>query len=686
MYRLTDPIHLVKGVGPSTVDYFHRSNINTILDLLLWIPLRYEDRTQKASIAQIKNSPPLQEFINVHGTIVRSSQFFYKGKSIQEATLVDESEEKITAMWFNQTYLLKKLTVGKTFLFSGKLAQKGKKVFLTQPTIEDLNNNSAHSQRLVPIYSTIEGIPPRKLRTLMKQVIDDLDISSIDSVSQFFSSHKELEISPLNSALKIIHFPEEETSVAKAYNRLALQELIELITYSQHIKERWKENKLALKLSQVKKGIDFFIPENLPFSLTLSQIKVLKEIFTDISTETPMNRLLVGDVGSGKTIVAGIAMAATVRSGCHACLIAPTQLVAQQHFETLQKFFPNIQSVLITSSQQRIDKTFQTSQNIPSFFIGTHSILNIFSKEHDTKIGLVVFDEQHRFGVAQRAQVDQLKISPHILTMTATPIPRSLMLTIFSHLSFSQLTELPSNRIPTKTKIVAITKKQIMLDWLKQKMTDNKHQFLTLYVCPFIDPSNSEAMENVASVKNIYDELRKNPIAKDINISILHGKLNKKDKQAVVNQLFHGEIDLLVTTPIVEVGIDLPQASAIIIENPERFGLASLHQLRGRVGRAGQQGYCFLLTKNILQRSTRLEKFASILRGDKLAELDLSERGAGDLFGVQQHGFDQLRFANWENLQLIQAAKEFTELSNLKMNESELFLKLNRLEHNISPN
>jgi ATP-dependent DNA helicase RecG len=392
------------------------------------------------------------------------------------------------------------------------------------------------------------------------------------------------------------------------------------------------------------------VPKNLPFELTNAQNRSIDEILADCSHNTPMNRLLIGDVGSGKTVVAGCVGAAFLANGWSAAIIAPTKILANQHAQSMRKMFPDMPIELISGNKKLSD-----IHDKPQFYIGTHKLIN---RLEQLKPGLIVYDEQHRFGVDHRSASINLAYTPHILTMTATPIPRSLMLTIFAHLQVSHLDELPPGRKTVKTWYTPRSKRVAGYQWVAQQLQENGGQ--AIVVCPFIDPSDHDAFDKVAATSQIFDELTILNQEEKLNlrIGLLHGRQKPKQQSEIIEQLYDKKIDLLVTTPIVEVGVDLPSASIIVIESAERFGLASLHQLRGRVGRAGQQGYCVLFSSNDNPTiKSRLEQFGQINNGKELAELDLERRGSGDLFGTSQSGFDQLRFGSWADSELIGLAQ-----------------------------
>ena len=632
MYSLTGRLTNIAGVGPNVADKLALKNIHTIQDLLLWVPLHYEDRSeQKLIMDLVKN-----ELVTIQAEVTAVSNQYKGRRSMQRATVRDSSGP-LKLIWFNSPYIKDTLKKGQSYFFSGKLNDRG---MMSQPKVEKISNDTTHTNRLVPVYSSVPEIKPGNLRRYLKEVTNQLDPVP-DQLAEKFN------LLSLNETFKHLHFPDDQDLTIKARERLAIEELLGLMQHSWQIKQQWQDDASAHLIEVDQKNS---VP-NLPFTLTNAQQRSLKEILADIQSNTPMNRLLLGDVGSGKTVVAGVAVAHALRNNHHAAFVAPTQILAEQHLETLTQLFPEINLQLLTA------KTKFTLSDKPTLYLGTHAVIN---KLQQIKPALVIYDEQHRFGVEQRSQISKLTFKPHVLTMSATPIPRSLMLTIFSHLELSLIDEMPEGRKPVKTWLVTEKKRTDSYHWIKQQLQESGGQVLV--VCPFIDPSDYEALANVKSTTETFAEIK--PHFPDQKVELLHGRLPQKQKDKVTQALFDQKIDVLVTTPIVEVGIDLPAASIIIIESSERFGLASLHQLRGRVGRTGQQAYCLLFPSS---RSTvisqRLDFFTKNNDGTKLAEFDLQNRGAGDLFGTDQHGFDQLQFANWTNLELIATARKiFDEL------------------------
>ena len=651
MYSLTTPLETIKGIGPKLFEKLSEQGFFTLKDLLLFLPLRYSDRSEITKITNLE-----QNKLVTFKAKLKSINGFYRNRRRMDTAVVEDDTGQIKLMWFNNKFSSKSLKKGETYMISGKLNDRGT---ITQPTMELDKDDAIHTGRLVPLYSNKIDIQQGKLRRILHHITTQLKSSS--RIEAKFSKK-------IVSAIIQLHFPESEKLIIKALEKLALEELLSLIKTSEEIKTHWKNLKSAEAITPSKPQI----PNSIPFELTDAQKRSVQEILTDMQSFTPMNRVLIGDVGSGKTVVAGIAARQVLNCGHQVAFVAPTKILAQQHYATLQKLFPEMKIKLVLGgTKKQKSKSSTKKQIVPKLYLGTHAVIN---KLDDINPGLVIYDEQHRFGVKQRSAggqngnattkpVNTNKKTPHTLTMSATPIPRSLMLTIFSHLKVSYIDEMPAGRKTTKTWIVPEKKREFSYEWIRKELTLKQENQtnqtasvtpskLAIIVCPFIDPSDHGAFENVASVKKTYENVKKYFANKtNLKIGLLHGRMEKEEQEKIINKLYKNKIDILVTTPIVEVGVDLPTASVIIIESADRFGMASLHQLRGRVGRAGQQGYCLLFSesKSSLAKK-RLKQFSQETNGLKLAELDLKNRGSGDIFGITQSGFSQLKFADYQPL------------------------------------
>lgn len=719
MYSLETPIETIEGIGPKLLEKFAEKNIRTFKDLLLFLPLRYSDRSE---IIQIKDLE-IGKLVSFTAQVSAIKSFYKNRRKIDSATATDSSG-KVKLMWFNNKFISQTVKPNTTYMISGKLNERGT---IIQPTLEKISESvsvkideinqlnttefeqaqletqleTIHTGRLVPIYSSTLAVQQGTLRRILKKALSKYQLSKRDSFENTdILLHYAKNVLPIKEALNQLHFPDSEESIIKARERLALEELLSLIRTSEQIKIYWKELHTSEKIAITQPEI----PDSVPFELTAAQKRCVSEILADISTTTPMNRVLIGDVGSGKTVVAGIAAYHTIKSGESVALVAPTKILAEQHFQTLQKIFPDLEIELVTGKTSKTKSKKKTAKKskiaehddlighnfhpTPKFYVGTHALIN---KIDAITPGLIIYDEQHRFGVTQRSESAKLQNIPHTLTMSATPIPRSLMLTIFSHLKVSTIDELPKGRIPTKTWIVPEEKRAGAYAWIANELstrhavsfTTNKELThtkkskkntntvpakLALVICPFIDPSNHEAFENVANVKETFEKIKNefSQLSKmhdqKFTVGLLHGRMKPAEQNKIIADLYDKKIDILVTTPIVEVGVDLPTASIIVIEASERFGMASLHQLRGRVGRAGQQGYCLLFSDSKSKNAQkRLENFSRETNGLKLAEQDLQSRGSGDIFGTQQSGLSNLKYASWTNLELIAQAKQVYE-------------------------
>lgn len=629
--NLTDSVTSIPGVGSIMAGKLERLEIRSIFDLLYHLPFRYEDRRLISLARQVQ----VGESVVVVGIISAVQNIFTKNKKrLQTATITDASG-KLAVIWFNQTYLARAIVPGSQVALFGKVEFFNAKPALISPEFEILSDNaeSIHLRRLVPIYPSTEGLTSKWLRTKIYGLLQS-------SLPQEIIPEEQLV--PWKQALTNMHFPHNLEDVDSARQRLAFDELLLLQLGALKRRQEWQKivTTHALQIDEGK--IKDFIAK-LPFSLTASQIAAYAEILADLTSKVPMNRLLEGDVGSGKTVVAAIAAYATSLNSLQTLVMAPTQILATQHFNTLQSLFAplNIKIGLVTG---------QKKDAVGQIIVGTHALLSDSLKLD--KVGLIVIDEQHRFGVAQRALVASKTRSPHILTMTATPIPRTIALTMYADLQLSQLTELPSGRLPIKTWVIPESKREAAYEWIKDQITQKNAQVFV--VCPFIDES-----ETLTTVKAATVEFKKlQSVFSKQKLALLHGKMKSAEKDGIIAKFKTEDIDMLVSTPVVEVGMDIPGATIMLIEAADRFGLAALHQLRGRVGRNDKQAYCLLFADQNTSRLKFMEQYQS---GLELAETDLRLRGAGDIFGTSQHGSHHFKVATYQDFDQIAAAREMAQ-------------------------
>jgi ATP-dependent DNA helicase RecG len=648
---LTTPISKIPNIGPTYKKRLEKLNIATIGDLLTHIPHRYVDYRLSSDIGKVQPG----EVVTVKGKVdFIKNQYTRFGKKIQLAEISDKTG-KIKIIWFNQPFLIMNIRKGDTLSLSGKADWFGNGLALISPEYEKMDERgiSIHTGRLIPIYPETAGVSSKWIRGKIFYLLRSLNLHFDDTLPK--NELNKLNLIELNKAFSLVHYPEDLKDADIARERLAFDELLLVHLKGFYRKDTWEKNEVSHKIKLDKKEIARFIG-SLPFTLTKSQEKSIEEILKDLSSENPMNRLLEGDVGSGKTVVAATACFLTFLNGYQSVFMAPTQILAHQHFETLNMLFSSfkIRVKLITGAGERGD--LGTSD----IYIGTHALIHrVIEKK---QVALVVIDEQHRFGVEQRAhlinKVGNKYRSPHVLTMTATPIPRTVALTLYGDLDLSILSEMPKGRIPVTTWVVPPVKRDSAYEWIDQKIKSQKIQ--AFIICPLIEESQVETMKEVRAVTKELDRLKL--VFKDLKLGLLHGRLKAKEKEETLTDFKKGKIDILVSTPVVEVGIDVPNATIMLIEDADRFGLAQLHQLIGRVGRGDKKSYCLLFTnirsKTVLGRLTALTKSYS---GFELAEMDLKFRGPGEIFGTKQHGFFDLKIANWQDEILIQKSKKFAD-------------------------
>jgi len=644
--QLTDKIETLPYVGENSAQKLHKLGIFTIEDLLNHIPHRFLDYTNTVDIKDLE----MGKESTVAGQITSTSSFRTKtGKVMQTAKIADETGS-LQAIWVNQPFLLRMLKEGMTIQLFGKLGFWGRQRAFIFPKFEITSSQQSPNGKLIPIYPETEGITSK---WLSKRALDAL--SKIQKIDDFFDDNQleSLSLVDLHTSLQYIHDPEDISNWQKGVDRLAFNELLLLQLQNAFERIEWQDNNQALKLPIQPDQTQLFI-EKLPFELTDSQLQSIKELSKDFERTHPMNRLLQGDVGAGKTVIAAFGLFASFIHGYQSVLMAPTQVLATQHYETLSTLLNNF-NMRVSLYTGSVEKSGLGKDDV---IIGTHALLH--RPQLFEKAAVVVIDEQHRFGVRQRAKIlENTKTdthTPHILSMTATPIPRTITLTLYGDLDISLLDTLPKGRKPVKTWVVPKSKRKAAYSWIEKEIDEKGIQ--AFVVCPFIEESDKDELRQVKAATVEYENWKK--IMPTKNIALLHGKLKPEEKDQVLQDFKEKKYDILVTTPVVEVGIDVPNATIMMIEAADRFGLAQLHQLRGRVGRSDLQSYCLLFTETKSADSKkRLKLMEEHNNGQKLAELDLELRGPGEIFGVRQSGLPELKIANWNDFALIKKTRKF---------------------------
>lgn len=658
------PVSAIPKVGPKYKALFEKLEIYTIEDLLYHFPYRYDDFSKRVSVNEIV----MGETITVEGILGDIKNVFTKyGKRLTTAKLVD-STGTLNVVWFNSHYLKKTLLPNMHYSLSGKIGTFSGKKTLVAPSYEKLGENNLETARLVPIYPETNGISSKYIRSKLNYLLTNsilLDEFLPDDLIQ-----KE-NFKSIKDSLNNIHFPKSFTDVENAKKRFAFEELfIELLNVELR-KKQWEKNLNApvLNFLLYQDKVDEFINE-LPFKLTQTQKESIDQIINNLKQNHPMNRLLEGDVGTGKTIVAIVASYLAYLNGYNTLYMAPTEILAKQHYETYKKFLEkfDVEIHLMTGSK----KTKTKEDKGPHINIGTHALL--FEQEHQN-IGLVIIDEQHRFGVEQRTKlinINKEEITPHLLTMTATPIPRTLALTLYGDLEISVLDAPPNKEKKITTKVITEKNREKTFEHIAKSGEQ------TFIVCPFILESSHENFENVKAATAEYEKLKKG-VFKNLKVDLLHGKLKPAEKLEVVEKFEKGETQVLVSTPVIEVGIDIPDATIMVIESAERYGLASLHQLRGRVGRGEKPGFCFLFPSTYSKSSfERLKNLEKVHDGLELAEIDMKLRGHGDIYGTMQHGFKKFKVASLSDVKMLEKAKSYAQLYSKKVsNFPNLQIRLN---------
>lgn len=632
---LESPVSSVGLVGPAYAKRLEKLAVQTVKDLLFHVPFRYDDFSKVSKTTDLHEG----DTVTVQGKVLEIKNIFTRRGFILQKAIVQDDSGTVEALWFNQRFLTSAIHGGDLVSLSGKVKNHhleapdyevvskkedffSKEVFLLKPTI--------HTGRLVPVYPETAGVSSKWLRSRIHAVLGQIAVTDFLPDSTMMAE---------NEALQKIHFPDSLEQASMARQRLAFDELLISQLEAKMRRKQWQAKTVGnkFKIVEIRKKLGEFV-KKLPFELTQAQKTAIDEIYKDLSRDTPMNRLLQGDVGSGKTVVAALAMLAAYLNGYQSVLMAPTEILANQHYATLAK--------LLKPLKIGVGIATGSTKNFSGYdvVVGTHALLS--DKLNFEKLGLVVIDEQHRFGVEQRAKITAKGINPHVLTMTATPIPRTIALTLYGDLDVSVLDEMPLGRKLIKTWVVPSGKRPDAYRWIESQKTQ------TFVICPLIDQSESETLIEVKAAKKEFDHLS-HDIFPQLKLGLIHGRLKSKEKDTVLAAFRAKKLDVLVATPVVEVGIDIPSATIMVIEAADRFGLAQLHQLRGRVGRGDKQSYCLLFT-DVETAVTRLRYLEKLHDGLQLAETDLRFRGPGQRFGTAQHGKWDLKIADFSDLNLVE--------------------------------
>jgi len=663
----------IRGIQTRFLPKLKRLGIETVRDLLYFLPTRYEDFSK---IYTIEDLIPNQEAtITAEVLSIKSRNTWKRNLYLIEAELQDETGV-IRATWFNQPYIKNILIPGRIANFAGKIttSKKTGEIYLSNPTYELVSEHqhheTRHTGRIIPIYRETRGLTSKGVRFLMQPILKNgIDIPEIIPNS----IRESLELPDIQTAMQAVHFPEAIEDALAAKRRFAFEDLfmLQMIT----LRERMK---IAAKKSHcIKNDVPYIksVLATLPFELTESQKRSLWEILNDINRQFPMNRLLEGDVGSGKTVIAGISALVAAHQGFQSAFMAPTELLASQHYRTLTKLFSNSSKsiLLLTGSgaQMWYDNDLETTltkqeakksieNGSASIIIGTHALIQKDVPFKD--LALVIIDEQHRFGVEQRAALERHKsVVPHFLSMSATPIPRTLALTIFGDLDLSLINELPKNRKAIITKAVPKEQRISAYEYIRKEIKNGRQAFV---ICPRIEPKPDEETTfqeiqtlNIKTVTEEYEKLSKH-IFKEFRVGMIHGKLKPKEKDMIMREFSENKIQIIVATSVVEVGVDIPNATIMMIEGADRFGLAQLHQFRGRVGRGTHQSYCFLFTEsNSENTKKRIKAITEAKNGFELAEHDLKLRGPGEFLGTSQTGMPDIAMKAIQNPDLVREAR-----------------------------
>lgn len=663
------PISILRGIGAAREKLFKKLGIFTIKDLLHYYPRDYEDRSKLVRIGNLQDEETAA-FIGI--VTSRLKELHYGNKrhlTIQKLEISDDTS-KASVIWFNQSYLKNVFKVGEKYFFYGRVKRSRNTIEIQNPVYERLQNTNCKNlldqdinqdidqeqlkkvSKIVPVYSTTSRLTQTVIRTAVEESLELVNGYLYDHLPVYIRERHKL--SDYSYSIENIHFPCNNEALANARKRLAFEELLLLQLGLLSVKNTFSKDKKGIILS--KSELTQKLVSSLPYKLTYAQLRVFDEISRDMQSGRIMNRLVQGDVGSGKTVVAVLSLVKAVENGYQGVLMVPTGILAEQHYQSITNMVKSygIKVGLLTGNIKGKEKTKilnQIRNGDIDIVVGTHALIQDAVEYYN--IGLVITDEQHRFGVMQRLSLSQKGKNPHILVMTATPIPRTLALILYGDLDISIIDEMPPGRMKIKTYAVNNSMRERINNFIRKSVSEGRQVYI---VCPLVeDTENIDAKSTVTLAEDIAKK-----DFKDFRVGLLHGKLKPYEKEAIMKEFTEGNIDILVSTTVVEVGVDVPNATIMIVENAERFGLSQLHQLRGRVGRGKEQSYCILYNESSSEiAKERMQVMAKNNDGFVIAEKDLELRGPGEFFGIKQHGIPELKIANlYKDMELLKEAQK----------------------------
>ncbi len=656
--ELQDSIEIVRNIGQTRAKQLNKMGIETVEDLIEYFPRSYEDRSKLTSLDAVN----IGEVNNFRARVcTKPESMRVKALTIVKARLSD-GKGSIEGVWYNQPYIKNMLIPEKEYIFTGKVVEKYGRVQAENPDFEPVRENSLNMGRIVPVYTVPSKMSQKTIRGCVKDALDGVHSEITEFMPESIISERKL--CGRSYAVNNIHFPESDYAFFKARRRLVFEELLMLQMHLLQLKGNVTGKKSAVRIRDydVRPILD-----SLGFKLTQAQENVIGELFADLRKGNVMNRLIQGDVGSGKTAVAMVLAYTVIRNGYQAVLMAPTDVLANQHYKNISEVFGTlgIKCTLLTSGLRRKEKNTaysDISEGKSQMIIGTHALIQE-TVEYNS-LGLVITDEQHRFGVRQRESLAKKGKDPHVLVMTATPIPRTLALILYGDLDISIIDSFPPGRQKIDTFAVDHSYYRRLYAFVKKEVAKGRQAYI---ICPMIEENDNTELRSVLT----YTQELKDSIFPELRVECIHGKMKNDEKQEIMELFEKGDIDVLVSTTVIEVGIDVPNATLMIIENAERFGLSALHQLRGRVGRGSEKSYCVLVSD--AKNKTSLERLKTMCRtndGFVISEKDLELRGPGDFFGTRQHGLPEMKIANlYKDIDVLKEAQQ-TAISLYKTDEN----------------